>query len=47
MTDALHYPTIAEAARHLKAGTLSPVALVETLLDRVESHNPNSMHSLR
>ena len=40
MTDALHYPTIAEAARHLKAGTLSPVALVETLLDRVESHNP-------
>ena len=40
MTEALHLPTIAEAARHLEAGTLSPVALVETLLERIESLNP-------
>ena len=40
MIDELHYWTIAEAARNLKTGTLSPVTLVETLLDRIEALNP-------
>ena len=40
MIDELHYWTIAEAARNLKTGTLSPVTLVETLLDRIEVLNP-------
>ncbi len=40
MTEALQFPTITEAARLLEAGTLSPVALVETLLGRIESLNP-------
>jgi aspartyl-tRNA(Asn)/glutamyl-tRNA(Gln) amidotransferase subunit A len=37
MTEALHFLTIAEAARRLEAKTLSPVALVEALLDRIEA----------
>ncbi len=40
MAEALHFLTIAEAARRLEAKTLSPVALVEALLDRIESLNP-------
>ena len=40
MTEELKFPTIAEAARHLEARTLSPVALLEMLLDRIESLNP-------
>ena len=40
MTEELQFPTIAEAARHLEAKTLSPVTLVETLLDRIELLNP-------
>ena len=41
MTDVLHYWTIAEVARNLKSGSISPVALVETLLDRIETLNPH------
>ena len=40
MTKALHFLTIAEAARRLEAKDLSPVELVEALLDRIESLNP-------
>ena len=40
MTEALHFLTIAETARRLEAGTLSPVALVEPLLERIGSLNP-------
>ena len=40
MTEALHFLTIAEAARRLEAKTLSPVALVTALLDRIEALNP-------
>ncbi len=40
MAEALHFLTIAEAARRLEAKALSPVALVEALLDRIESLNP-------
>ena len=40
MTEALHFLTIADAARRLKARTLSPVALVDALLDRIEALNP-------
>ena len=40
MTEALHFLTIAEAARRIKARTLSPVALVEALLGRIELLNP-------
>ena len=41
MINELHYWTVAEAARNLKTGTLSPVTLVETLLDRIEALNPH------
>jgi aspartyl-tRNA(Asn)/glutamyl-tRNA(Gln) amidotransferase subunit A len=40
MTEALHFLTIAEAARRLEAKTLSPVALVDALLERIEQLNP-------
>jgi len=40
VTKALHFLTIAEAARRLEAKELSPVELVEALLDRIESLNP-------
>jgi len=40
MTEALHFQTIAEAACSLEARTLSPVELVEALLERIESLNP-------
>ena len=40
MTEALHFLTIAEAARRLEARTLSPVALVEALLERIATLNP-------
>ena len=40
MTEPLHFLTIAEAARRIEAGDLSPVALVEALLDRIEALNP-------
>jgi aspartyl-tRNA(Asn)/glutamyl-tRNA(Gln) amidotransferase subunit A len=40
MTEALHFLTIAEAARRIEAKALSPVALVEALLDRICSLNP-------
>ena len=40
MTEALHFLTIAEAARQLEAGTLSPVDLTQELLDRIEACNP-------
>ena len=40
MTEALHFLTIAEAARRLEAKTLSPVALVEALFDRIGSLDP-------
>ena len=40
MNKALHFLTIAEAARRLEAKELSPVELVEALLDRIESLNP-------
>ncbi len=33
-------PTIAEAARQIKAGMLSPVTLVKTCLSRIENHEP-------
>ena len=39
MTEDLHFLTIAEAARRLEAKTLSPVELVEALLDRIDSLN--------
>ena len=31
-------PTIAEAARQIKAGMLSPVTLVKTCLSRIENY---------
>lgn len=40
MTEQLQFPTIADAARHLESRALSPVALVEMLLGRIESLNP-------
>ena len=40
MTEALHFQTIAEVACGLEARTLSPVELVEALLERIESLNP-------
>ena len=40
MTEALYFLTITEAARHLEAKTLTPVELVEGLLERIESLNP-------
>ena len=33
-------PTIAEAARQIKAGMLSPVKLVKTCLSRIENYEP-------
>ena len=39
VTEDLHFLTIADAARRLEAKTLSPVELVEALLDRIESLN--------
>lgn len=38
--EAVHYLSIAETARELAAKTLSPVALVDALLDRIEALNP-------
>ena len=40
MSEALHFQTIAEAAHHLKTKSLSPVELVEALLERIVSLNP-------
>ena len=40
MTKALHCLTIAEAARRLETKDLSPVELVEALLDRIQLLNP-------
>ena len=41
MTEDPKIPTIAEAARDIAAGELSPVALVEMLLERIEALNPS------
>jgi aspartyl-tRNA(Asn)/glutamyl-tRNA(Gln) amidotransferase subunit A len=40
MTEALHYLSMADAARHIEARDLSPVTLVEALLERIEALNP-------
>ena len=40
MPEALHFLTIAEVARRIEAKTLSPVTLVEALLGRIDSLNP-------
>ena len=40
MNEEPPFSTIAEAARHIEAKTLSPVTLVETLLERIESLDP-------
>ncbi|NKB19034.1 MAG: amidase [Alphaproteobacteria bacterium] len=41
-------PTIVEAARQIKAGMLSPVALVETCLERIEKYDStiNAFHTV-
>ena len=41
-------PTIAEAARQIKAGSLSPTSLVESCLHRIEKHDPviNAFHTV-
>jgi len=41
MTDALHHLTIAEASSLIERQELSPVALTEAFLGRIESVNPN------
>ncbi|MBK19097.1 MAG: Asp-tRNA(Asn)/Glu-tRNA(Gln) amidotransferase GatCAB subunit A [Rhodospirillaceae bacterium] len=48
MTPDRGIPTIAEAARQIKAGILSPVSLTETCLDRIEKYDPtiNAFHTV-